>query len=198
MLGELYTTYSAHSPAAAEEILVEHRIDLILCDHFMQDELGLDFLRRITPKYPEPIKVMLTGCFEVETVMEAINQGHVFRYLTKPFTRKTIISTVEEGLQELDQRRNMDEITAQHREMSEQLSSWENRLQRFKSVSTRFLRQTFRVLAIALGLIAGFFLIITVVGVGTLLILYAVKSFLGFDTFEYFHLDDILERFLTS
>lgn len=196
LLSELYTTYVAHSPEAAEAILMEKRVDVILCDHFMQEELGLDFIIRISPQYPDIVKIMLTGCFEVETVMDAINAGHVFRYLSKPFTRKTITKTLEDALEEFDRRKNIEQIAEQHREMSEQLSSWENRFERFKTNGTQFISQAFKFLALALGIIAGFFLIVTVIGVAAFLFLYAVKSFLGFDTFEYFHLDNIIEKFL--
>jgi DNA-binding NtrC family response regulator len=196
LLSELYTVHVAHSPEAAETILKEHPVDVILCDHFMQEELGLDFIIRISPDYPQTVKVMLTGCFEVETVMDAINAGHVFRYLSKPFTRKTILRTLEDALEECDSRRSLEQITEQHREMSEQLYTWDHRFERFKTNSTRFVRQAFKFLALTLGIIAGFFLIVTVIGVAALLFLYAVKSFLGFDTFEYFHLDNILEKFL--
>ncbi len=191
-----YVAFATKNTRDAEEILHRHRVDVILCDHFMADELGLDFIRRIGSEYPETIKIMLTGCSEPATVMDAINQGHVFKYLTKPMTRRAVLDAVEDGLNECDKRRELNDIVERHRSTNEQIAAREKHFSEYEKRCSRYLKLILRFAFLSFGVIAGMLAALAVVGTGMFVFLYAVKSFLGFDTFDYFHLDDLVERFL--
>ena len=82
---EEYTLLSAGEPAEALAVLKQAQVDVVLSDHLMPNMTGLDFLKEVRALYPDVVRIMLTGHAEVSTAMEAINEGEIFRFLTKPW-----------------------------------------------------------------------------------------------------------------
>ncbi|KGE12862.1 sensor histidine kinase [Sphingobacterium deserti] len=93
-----YDIYIASSTREAEDILAENPdIRIIFCDQRMPDELGVNFLQRIKREYPRPIRILLTAYADMETVVDAVNKGHIFRFVRKPWVEEEIISSIEEA-----------------------------------------------------------------------------------------------------
>ena len=72
-------------------------IRIILCDQRMPDKTGVQFFEEIRNDYPQPIRMLITGYTDIESVIEGINRGHIFRYIKKPWTDTDIKSAIEEG-----------------------------------------------------------------------------------------------------
>jgi Signal transduction histidine kinase len=93
-----YTIYTASNTSEAETILDAHPdIRIIFCDQRMPDEMGIDFLHRIKKDFPKPIRILLTAYANMETVIDAVNKGHIFRFVRKPWMNEEIISAIEEA-----------------------------------------------------------------------------------------------------
>lgn len=93
-----YVVYTAHSTAEAREILQNKpNIRVIFCDQRMPGELGIDFLHRIKKEFPRPIRILLTAFADMETVIDAVNKGHIFRFVRKPWVEEEIVSSIEEA-----------------------------------------------------------------------------------------------------
>jgi two-component system, probable response regulator PhcQ len=82
---EGYTLLTAGEPADALTLLQTGQVDVVLSDHLMPNMSGLDFLKEVRALYPDVVRIMLTGHAEVSTAMEAINEGEIYRFLTKPW-----------------------------------------------------------------------------------------------------------------
>ena len=82
---EKYTLLIASEPAEALAILRQGQVDVVVSDHLMPNMSGLDFLKEVRTCYPDVVRIMLTGHAEVATAMEAINEGEIYRFLTKPW-----------------------------------------------------------------------------------------------------------------
>jgi two-component system probable response regulator PhcQ len=82
---EGYELHFAEGPAEALEIMAELPIDLVLSDHMMPQMTGMEFLTLVHDRYPEAMRLMLTGHADMDTAIRAINQGEIFRFLTKPW-----------------------------------------------------------------------------------------------------------------
>lgn len=82
-----YNILSASSGQEAFEILEQYgdSISLIVSDQKMPIMEGTEFFKRISEKYPDIIKILLTGQSNVDIVVEAINECHLFQYILKPF-----------------------------------------------------------------------------------------------------------------
>lgn len=93
---EGYQIFFAESAMEALDILKEHGndIDLILSDHLMPKMTGLELLKRCRLLYPDIGRVVLTGQAEMDTVIGAINDGEVFRFLRKPWDDDEVKLTI--------------------------------------------------------------------------------------------------------
>jgi len=82
---EKYAVYFCRSVEAAKEMLAKNEIDVVVSDHLMPSMNGLSFLKLVKKLYPDVIRVLLTGHADLQMAIEAINEGEVFRFLTKPW-----------------------------------------------------------------------------------------------------------------
>jgi two-component system, sensor histidine kinase and response regulator len=72
-------------------------IKVILCDQRMPGKTGVQFFEEISKKYPGPVRMLLTGYTDIESVINSINRGHIYRYIPKPWQETDIRSAIEEG-----------------------------------------------------------------------------------------------------
>ena len=99
-LGLEYQVFTATDGNAGLELLREHpEIALAIVDQRMPGMSGTEFIKRTMEPFPRLVRVILTGYTDVESLIEAINAGQVFRYLTKPWDRNDLFATVRQGLQ---------------------------------------------------------------------------------------------------
>jgi len=93
-----YPIYTAVNTAEAREILrANPDIRIIFCDQRMPGERGIDFLHNIKQEFPRPVRILLTAYADMETVVDAVNKGHIFRFVRKPWLEEEIISSIEEA-----------------------------------------------------------------------------------------------------
>ena len=95
----------ALSGSEALDLLRNHRVDVIITDQRMPETTGVDVLRESLDLQPEAIRIILTGYTEVDYLMDAINQGQVHRYITKPWEPFTLKQTVMQDLELLELKR---------------------------------------------------------------------------------------------
>ncbi len=101
--------YKVFTAATAEEglqILTQEEIHLIVTDQRMPQMTGVEFLAKILPDYPDPVRMILTGFSDVQAIIEAINSGRVNRYITKPWNKDDLKLILDEALVSFDQERN--------------------------------------------------------------------------------------------
>ncbi len=80
-----FNIYTAGSAAEGRAMLNSNDIHVLITDQRMPDVTGVQFLESIIKDHPFPVRIILTGYSEIETVIEAINKGHIFKYILKPF-----------------------------------------------------------------------------------------------------------------
>lgn len=96
---EGYDVLSARSGKEALSMLKEHKIALIICDQRMPEMSGLDILQNAQQIRPDAIRIALTGYSDRETVINAINIGHVYQFLSKPWEDIVLRQIVSAGLE---------------------------------------------------------------------------------------------------
>lgn len=72
-------------------------IRIIFCDQRMPDMSGVEFFEQIKHTYPLPIRILLTGYADIESVIDSINRGNIFRFLKKPWTNGEILSCIDQA-----------------------------------------------------------------------------------------------------
>lgn len=93
-----YTVLSALSAEQALEILERQSVDVIISDERMPGMTGSDFLAIARERFPDTARIILTGYASVESAIKAINQGEIFRFLTKPCRAHELLAAVEAAL----------------------------------------------------------------------------------------------------
>lgn len=111
----------AESAIAALKALDEKgEVAIIISDQRMPDMLGTEFLSRTVERFPDTIRIVLTGYTDVEDLVDAINSGKVFKYITKPWKPQHLQVVVEQAAEtyEVLKQRTTDLRRALRRESS--------------------------------------------------------------------------------
>jgi DNA-binding NtrC family response regulator len=96
---ESYEVVCAGSAAEALEILSGQSFDVVVSDEMMPGMPGSDLLGVIYERYPETIRIMLTGHPNLDTALRSINTGHVYRFLIKPCSGMELSITIKQAIQ---------------------------------------------------------------------------------------------------
>ncbi len=94
-----YNIFTAVSGQKGLEILRANHINLIITDQRMPDMTGIQFLEKTIPEFPDTIRMILTGFSDISVIIDAINSGRVFRYITKPWDENDLRMTIENARQ---------------------------------------------------------------------------------------------------
>ena len=77
----------------------KNEIQLIITDQRMPEMTGIQFLEKIIPDYPDCIRMILTGFSDIEAIIQAINTGRVYRYITKPWNKEDLKINIDKALE---------------------------------------------------------------------------------------------------
>jgi CheY-like chemotaxis protein len=91
-----FNVLRAESGIVALEILAaEGEVAVIISDQRMPEMKGTEFLSKTVPQFPDTMRIILTGFTDVEDLVEAINSGQVYKYITKPWDPNELKSVVQ-------------------------------------------------------------------------------------------------------
>lgn len=94
-----FLIYTAESAKEGMKILSEMPIEVIITDQRMPEMTGVEFLESIIPQYPDPIRILLTGYSDIQAVIDAINKGQVYHYITKPWDEEQLRNIIKKSLE---------------------------------------------------------------------------------------------------
>lgn len=97
--GEPFEVVTAGSAMKTMEILAQRNIDVIVADERMPGMSGNELLTFVRQKYPDTVRIMLTGCATLETAVRAINEGEIHRFFTKPFDQDELAMSIRMALE---------------------------------------------------------------------------------------------------
>ena len=105
-----YNIFLAESAEEGKQILDKHNIHVILSDQRMPAVTGIEFFQSILNTHPEPIRILITGYTDVNAVIDAINLGQVYKYLTKPWNENDIRIFIDKAFEVFRLRRENAEL----------------------------------------------------------------------------------------
>jgi two-component system sensor histidine kinase/response regulator len=105
-----YGVLTAESGADALHLLQEHDVALIITDQRMPEMSGIELLKRTAAIRPHMVRIILTGYTDVESLVEAINSGQVYRYVTKPWSNDDLRLTVSRALEHYETNKARHEL----------------------------------------------------------------------------------------
>jgi DNA-binding NtrC family response regulator len=105
-----YKVITAGSGEEALGLLEQHDTALIITDQRMPNMSGLELLKQTAELRPHMVRMILTGYMDVGTLVEALNSGLVYRYLTKPWSNEDLRLTVTRALEHYESVRVRHEL----------------------------------------------------------------------------------------
>lgn len=116
-----YKVFIAISGDEALKIMAKNPIDIIITDQRMPKMTGVQFLEKVLVKYPEPMRVLLTGYADMNAVVDAVNKGKIFHYLTKPWDEEELDMTILRAYDVLLEKRETESMNEKLATSNDQL-----------------------------------------------------------------------------
>ena len=115
-----YKVYTAKSGEEGLEILKEKDVSLVITDQRMPRMTGVQFLQNL-PENKDLIRMILTGYSDMESIIEAINTGKVYRYIVKPWDKEELKITMDNAIEAFRLRRSNKILVQELKEANEYL-----------------------------------------------------------------------------
>lgn len=116
-----YNILTAISGEEAKKILRTNVINIVITDQRMPQMTGVEFLESILDEFPDPVRILLTGYTDMNAVVDAINKGKIFHYLTKPWNEEELDMTINKAYdiykQKMDEKDFTDKLTLSNEQL---------------------------------------------------------------------------------
>jgi diguanylate cyclase len=116
-----FEVLTADSAEAAQKILEQRDVDIILSDQRMPRTNGVQLLEWVRTRAPKSIRLLMTGFAELEEAVEAINRGQVFRYIFKPWRAEELVDTLRSAGRTVMLERSNEQLLEELRRMNLEL-----------------------------------------------------------------------------
>jgi signal transduction histidine kinase len=118
-----YKVLGATRAADALRLVREQPVHVVLTDQRMPEMTGVDFLRQLREQFPDTVRLLITGYADIRAVIDAINQGNVYRYITKPWEPEELQAVIREAAERYDlvaeRKRLMEELRAKNEQLEQ-------------------------------------------------------------------------------
>ncbi|MGE5385423.1 MAG: HD domain-containing phosphohydrolase [Betaproteobacteria bacterium] len=116
-----YQVAVANSGAEGLQLLAEQEVDLVISDMRMPEMDGAAFLEQVSKRWPDTMRILLTGYSEITSTIDAINKGEIFRYISKPWDDNDMLLTVRHALERKELEREKARLEALTAKQNEEL-----------------------------------------------------------------------------
>ena len=138
-----YNVFTAESGEEGIDIISKNDIHVVVTDQRMPNMTGVQFLQHI-PGDQDNIRIILTGFSDVESIIDAINTGKVYRYITKPWEKEELKITIDNAVETVMLRRNnkklITELQANNEHLEEKVKSRTAEVERHRKKLYRLLK----------------------------------------------------------
>jgi FixJ family two-component response regulator len=100
-----YRILRASSGKEGLELLSQNEVGVIVSDQRMPEMTGAEFLMQVRDRYPDTIRIVLSGYTELNSITDAINRGAIYKFLTKPWEDELLRANIEEAFQRYEMKR---------------------------------------------------------------------------------------------
>ena len=107
----IYNVFVAESAEEGKKILEENDVEIILTDQRMPEMTGVEFLQSIIETHPNPIRILVTGYSDIDAVIDAINKGEIYKYISKPWDNESLKMNINQAYEVYRLREENQELT---------------------------------------------------------------------------------------
>ena len=121
LLSNEFEVITSNSAEEAQKLFAERQTDIILSDQKMPRMSGVQLLEWVRQSYPKTIRLMMTGYADLEEAVEAINRGHVYRYIPKPWRAEDLLETLRTAARTFVLERSHEQLLDELRLVNDEL-----------------------------------------------------------------------------
>lgn len=137
-----YKIFVASSGAEGLGILESQKVDVVVSDMRMPEMDGAQFLEQVSKKWPNTIRILLTGYADINATIDSINKGNIYRYISKPWQDNDITLTIENALEHKFLQEERDRLLELTNNQNKQLKLLNKQLDDKVKARTEELEQT--------------------------------------------------------
>lgn len=144
-----YRILRANGGVAGLALLEKENVAVIVSDQRMPEMSGVEFLTRVKERYPQTVRIALSGYTDLNSVTAAINNGAIYKFLTKPWDDELLRRNVREAFEHYHLRQENERLTVALQHANEELQALNQDLERRVREQTDELTRNFRTLEAA-------------------------------------------------
>jgi signal transduction histidine kinase len=129
-------------------LLQEHEVHLVMTDQRMPEMTGVEFLSQVRGDHPEAIRLLFTGYADLKAVIDAINQGNIYRYITKPWDPDDLQIIIRQAAEQYD-------LLVERKRLLAELQQKNLELQKANEIKEAFIRVASHELRTPLAILYG-------------------------------------------
>ncbi|NOQ41443.1 MAG: response regulator [Desulfuromusa sp.] len=149
-----YEIFVAESGADGLEVLEEEDdIRMVISDYRMPEMTGVVFLRQVYEKWPETMRIVLSGYADTAAVVEAINEGQIYKFIPKPWNDEELLSTISTSLEHQEMRWEIKKLNQELQKKNAELQAANENLENLVQKRTEALDLRNRVLQVSQGVL---------------------------------------------
>ncbi len=101
-LDEEFNVLTASSAEEGRAIMERERVNVVLCDHRMPGVTGIDFLKEVRERWPDTVRMIISGYTDVEDIIAGVNDAGIYQYILKPWHPESLLLNVRGAAQLYD------------------------------------------------------------------------------------------------
>src|SRR5262249_8352677 len=134
-----YRVLTSTSGAGAIELLEHNDVEVLLSDQRMPGMPGDVLLRRARELKPDTIRMLFTGYADIQAVINAVNEGHIFRYILKPWDSVELEGIIRQGIEQYQLLADRRRLIAELKQANSGLVEANSELARAGQLKTAFI-----------------------------------------------------------
>lgn len=123
LLGTDFNVVTADCVEAAQAVFARQPIDLVLTDQKMPRQTGIQLLEWVREHYPRTVRLLMTGYAELDDAVDAINRGHVYYYMLKPWRTEELLQILRNAAEKCQLENSRDQLLEQLRQLNSELEN---------------------------------------------------------------------------
>jgi response regulator RpfG family c-di-GMP phosphodiesterase len=134
LLRREFRVLKARSAAEGYQLMSDNEVHIIMTDQRMPQVTGVEMLSKVRQGHPTAVRMLFTGYADLDSIISAINQGHIFKFLKKPWQPEELEGAVRDAAREYDrlvvQAENMQMLHNEINLLRERVTSLEEEVRR--------------------------------------------------------------------
>jgi response regulator RpfG family c-di-GMP phosphodiesterase len=134
LLRREFRVLKARSAAEGIKLMETNEVHIIMTDQRMPQVTGVEMLSQVRQGHPTAVRMLFTGYADFESIISAINQGHIFQFLKKPWQPEELEAAVREAGREYDrlveQAEQMHQLENEIRQLRARVATLEEEVKR--------------------------------------------------------------------